>query len=435
MTDAAFSSAVPDSNDKNLFRVCFAPGQLLPGLCFYYFDDQPERRPLLERILKFVCLTGCCRGPCNSWPEVLDKAQHDDVIVTAPVSFPELKTLPPDVQRHLIIMPLPIGDIWCYWEIFGHTPMLLDCPETAARACVSGENFLRFLCAYRPSNFYTDASGRISRNPKLYYNDFTDLLTSNTAAIDLIYNHFSDNHSKDTFQKLLFGKPSNLWEYHFAAIFHKMQYFDYITVSNEAVILNGGLHTGNEVPFFLAALGGEGQIHNVDPMGNGFLNKYAAAFIDHNPGITFQHTLALDDHDGEVALPVNDSSNQALGQFSSTGKEGCRTINFPCLSIDSLVEKLQLSRLDLIKLDLEGAEIRVIKQMAATVQKYRPQLAVSVYHLVIDILAIPLYLMQNLKDYHFYLEHYSFETYETILYCIPEERLRPAARKIALQLT
>jgi len=38
-----------------------------------------------------------------------------------------------------------------------------------------------------------------------------------------------------------------------------------------------------------------------------------------------------------------------------------------------------------------------------------------------DYVDIPLKLMESLTDYKFYMHHYSYERWELILYCIPNE--------------
>lgn len=82
----------------------------------------------------------------------------------------------------------------------------------------------------------------------------------------------------------------------------------------------------------------------------------------------------------------------------------------------------RLDRVDLVKFDLEGAEEYVLPGTMETINRFRPQLAVSIYHKVEHIWVLPLYLMERLPDYHFYLDIYSFERFEIILYCIPFER-------------
>ena len=72
-------------------------------------------------------------------------------------------------------------------------------------------------------------------------------------------------------------------------------------------------------------------------------------------------------------------------------------------------------------MDVEGAEQNALKGGIKTIQKDRPQLAISIYHTPQDFVEIPLYLHKNLKNYVFKLGHYCPNAAETVLYCIPAE--------------
>lgn len=88
---------------------------------------------------------------------------------------------------------------------------------------------------------------------------------------------------------------------------------------------------------------------------------------------------------------------------------------------DSLVIK-SLDSMDLviqgqlyIKMDIEGAELDAIKGAKEIISKYRPYLAVCLYHRKNDIIEIPYYLKNTLANYSFYLRG----GYHTIIWAIP----------------
>lgn len=88
--------------------------------------------------------------------------------------------------------------------------------------------------------------------------------------------------------------------------------------------------------------------------------------------------------------------------------------------MDKYCEKNKI-RPDFIKMDIEGAELAALKGGLKTIKKYRPQLAISIYHSNEDFINIPLFLSENLEEYIFSIGHYTPRITETVLYAIPKE--------------
>jgi len=72
-----------------------------------------------------------------------------------------------------------------------------------------------------------------------------------------------------------------------------------------------------------------------------------------------------------------------------------------------------------IKMDIEGAELNALMGAQHVISKNKPRLAICIYHKPEDILEIPLYLLQIVPSYKFYLRHHSQFYTETVLYAVP----------------
>lgn len=86
----------------------------------------------------------------------------------------------------------------------------------------------------------------------------------------------------------------------------------------------------------------------------------------------------------------------------------------------SIDEMLKGNRASYIKMDIEGAEMEALDGASATISKFRPKLAISVYHKEDDLWNIPFYLHKKYPWYRFYLRHYTSITTETILYAVEQ---------------
>ncbi len=87
--------------------------------------------------------------------------------------------------------------------------------------------------------------------------------------------------------------------------------------------------------------------------------------------------------------------------------------------LDSIDNVLQGAKASLIKMDIEGAELQALRGAAHTIQQHKPQLAISVYHKILDIFDIPEYILSLHPDYRLYIRaHTPFITHELVLYAV-----------------
>ena len=85
-------------------------------------------------------------------------------------------------------------------------------------------------------------------------------------------------------------------------------------------------------------------------------------------------------------------------------------------TIDDVVDEEKLEKVNLIKMDIEGAEQNALKGAIHTIRRFTPNLAITIYHSMDDFANI-IHQINNLGlGYNFYLGHFTIFHEETVLF-------------------
>jgi FkbM family methyltransferase len=105
------------------------------------------------------------------------------------------------------------------------------------------------------------------------------------------------------------------------------------------------------------------------------------------------------------------------GSRISESPLGNDALEVKTLSIDDMVRDKKLPRVDFIKMDIEGAELPALKGALDTLNRFKPTLAICVYHKADDWISIPLFINSLNLGYKMWLDHYTIFAEETVLFC------------------
>jgi hypothetical protein len=70
-------------------------------------------------------------------------------------------------------------------------------------------------------------------------------------------------------------------------------------------------------------------------------------------------------------------------------------------------------------MDIEGSELEALKGAKGILTKYKPKLAICLYHKTNDFVEIPLFLKEIVPDYKLHVRHHACGYLDTVLYAIP----------------
>ena len=106
--------------------------------------------------------------------------------------------------------------------------------------------------------------------------------------------------------------------------------------------------------------------------------------------------------------------------------ENTPTIKKNAITIDKFVEENNIEKIDYIKMDVEGAEKNILEGSIKTIKKFKPSLAIAIYHggklFMEDFYNIPIFIKNIInEDYEYYIRTFSPWGGETILFCKPKK--------------
>ena len=180
------------------------------------------------------------------------------------------------------------------------------------------------------------------------------------------------------------------------------------------VVIDGGACWGDTALYFANLIGENGKV-------------YSFEFVPDNIDIMHRN-LALNPLLASrveiVPMALSDTSGEKLS-YSANGP-GTRITNGPqdmsfaeTVTIDDFVERQSIDRVNFIKMDIEGAELSALRGAEKTLRKFRPKLAICLYHSLDDFTLIPEFLNKLDLSYIFYVDHFTIHQEETILFAYP----------------
>jgi FkbM family methyltransferase len=178
-------------------------------------------------------------------------------------------------------------------------------------------------------------------------------------------------------------------------------------------VIDAGACFGDTTLAFADAVGVSGQVHGFEVVpGNLAVARHNVAL---NP--RFQSSVILDSRalgKDPGTLYLHGSGPGALVSADPGGDP------VAVVAIDDYVDVAGLPRVDFIKMDIEGSESAALEGAIGTLRRWRPRLAISLYHHPSDLTRIPLWVDNLDLGYRLYLDHHTIHHEETVLYAVAE---------------
>jgi FkbM family methyltransferase len=186
-----------------------------------------------------------------------------------------------------------------------------------------------------------------------------------------------------------------------------------IEASEGDVVIDGGGCFGDTALYFAHKVGDKGRVYSFEflPVNLMIFNRNLQLNPSHAKRIkVIPHPLWS--KSGESLFVEANGPATRIKAFSNNPQ----AMQVETLSIDDLVKIERINRLDFIKMDIEGAELAALKGAEQSIKRFRPKLAISVYHNLQDFWEIPQWIQGLSLGYRFHLRHFTIHQEETVIY-------------------
>jgi len=90
--------------------------------------------------------------------------------------------------------------------------------------------------------------------------------------------------------------------------------------------------------------------------------------------------IALSNYDGVTRLYTNDSMIQSSAEHSIVKQVSKKYLEVTVKKLDTILDELQLDKVNMIKIDAEGAELEILQGALNTLRRSNVHLAIATYH-------------------------------------------------------
>ena len=182
-------------------------------------------------------------------------------------------------------------------------------------------------------------------------------------------------------------------------------------VKNDAVVFDIGAFKGDTAYFFSKKCSNKARIYAFEPDDYTFqiLEKIKDKYKLNN---VIASNILFSNSETEINFLSMDLNRPAVKMKSTT--------------IDKFVEENNIEKIDYIKMDVEGAERNILEDSIKTIKKFKPSLAIAIYHggklFMEDFYNIPIFIKNVInEDYEYYIRTFHPAGLETILFCKPKD--------------
>ena len=247
-----------------------------------------------------------------------------------------------------------------------------------------GTAFMDYFGRYGTNMFFLPDVGAAETQFNLYMKHLPELYA--------VHEMLANDESKKIFRAAILGRITRVMQ-------------DFIFTTEYEYFLNGFLPTAGDIAVDGGSYDGEtsadfarqgAKVYAFEMDAANYKNCLVSA---EKFGFTIEN-LGLSDKESEAFYSGGGVGSRKLANNAMGGVRG----HF--IDLDSYVERKNLPRVDYIKLDIEGSELDALHGATKTITRWKPKMAICVYHKPEDLWTLPTYIKFLRSDYEFQFRHH-----------------------------
>lgn len=182
------------------------------------------------------------------------------------------------------------------------------------------------------------------------------------------------------------------------------------------IVLDAGLFDSTVLRRFALTSGPQGHVYGFEPEPHNYASVEQSLNFFGDPGNITLVRKGLFSRRGSMRISCQGASGRLLKEHSTVEAAPCEVID-----VDGFAREYSLPRIDLIKMDIEGAEMDALHGAAHSIRIWKPRLHICAYHRPDDLVDIPEFINSIAPDYRFYFVSHAPYLNEYVYYGVHKE--------------
>lgn len=149
----------------------------------------------------------------------------------------------------------------------------------------------------------------------------------------------------------------------------------------KGVLLDVGANMGYCSLLMSKSVGDSGKVFAIEPSERDFLRLVDNVALNRLDNV-YVYRFAISDEPGDVEISIATEERSFLNtlgfEFSNKGIEKLKTEKVEAITLDKFVEKEGIDKIDVIKMDIEGSELKALTGARKSIEMYRPALVLGI---------------------------------------------------------